>query len=172
MDLPSVALRPLLHDDFSPLEAARTQEVDPFNWAGYRDPGWMAEGVAKLKTSREDGGVLAVVDPQNALLGVVSWRRMRTGPSLDSWCWNIGIALLPDQRGKGYGAQAQRVLASYLFEQTTVQRVEADTDIDNIAEQRALEKAGFTREGVLRQAQWRAGRWRDMVSYSVLRGEI
>jgi RimJ/RimL family protein N-acetyltransferase len=38
-------------------------------------------------------------------------------------------------------------------------------------EQRALEKAGFTREGVLRQAQWRSGGWHDQVMYSKLRGE-
>ena len=50
-------------------------------------------------------------------------------------------------------------------------RVEASTDITNLAEQRALEKAGFTREGVLRKAQWRAGDWHDLVVYSLLRGE-
>lgn len=47
----------------------------------------------------------------------------------------------------------------------------AGTDIDNLPEQRSLEKAGFTRKGVLRGAQWRAGQWRDEVLYSRLRGE-
>ena len=50
-------------------------------------------------------------------------------------------------------------------------RVEASTDITNSAELRALEKAGFTREGVLRKAQWRNGDWHDLVVYSKLRGE-
>ncbi|MBA2393543.1 MAG: GNAT family N-acetyltransferase, partial [Ktedonobacteraceae bacterium] len=52
-----------------------------------------------------------------------------------------------------------------------IMRVEATTDITNRAEQRALEKAGFTREGVLRKAQWRNGNWHDMVVYSKVRGE-
>jgi len=39
----------------------------------------------------------------------------------------------------------------------------------NIAEQRALEKAGFTREGVMRGIGWRGGSWRDGVMYSLLR---
>jgi len=39
------------------------------------------------------------------------------------------------------------------------------------AEQRALEKAGFTREGILRGATYRAGQWHDQVIYSVLRNE-
>ena len=44
--------------------------------------------------------------------------------------------------------------------------------MENVAEQRALERAGFTREGVLRHTQLRAGRWRDNVIYSVLRAEV
>ena len=44
--------------------------------------------------------------------------------------------------------------------------------MENLAEQRALERAGFTREGVLRHSQFRAGRWRDNVIYSVLRDEV
>jgi RimJ/RimL family protein N-acetyltransferase len=50
-----------------------------------------------------------------------------------------------------------------------VHRIWAGTEADNIAEQRALEKAGFTREGVIRGAGWRDGTWRDGVIYSLLR---
>lgn len=41
----------------------------------------------------------------------------------------------------------------------------------NLPEQRALDKAGFTREGVLRGAQWRLGSWHDMVLFSRLRAD-
>lgn len=51
-------------------------------------------------------------------------------------------------------------------------RIEAGTDVGNLAEQRALEKAGFTREGVLRGHSFRSGRWHDTVMYSVLRHEV
>jgi RimJ/RimL family protein N-acetyltransferase len=107
----------------------------------------------------------------DTLCGDVSWHRVQTGPTKDSFCWNIGILLVPAQRGKGHGHRAQRLLADYLFDHTPVERVEADTDITNIAEQKSLEKAGFTREGVLRRRQWRQGQWRDVVIYSKLRGE-
>jgi aminoglycoside 6'-N-acetyltransferase len=50
-------------------------------------------------------------------------------------------------------------------------RVEASTDVTNLPEQHALEKAGFTREGILRKAQWRGGSWHDLMVYSKLRGE-
>jgi RimJ/RimL family protein N-acetyltransferase len=59
----------------------------------------------------------------------------------------------------------------YLFAHTLVVRLEADTETENIAEQRALEKSGFTREGVLRSTVFRDGQWRDVVRYSVLRGD-
>ena len=52
---------------------------------------------------------------------------------------------------------------------TTVHRIWAGTEVDNLAEQRALEKAGFTREGITRAAGWRDGAWRTGVIYSVLR---
>jgi RimJ/RimL family protein N-acetyltransferase len=64
------------------------------------------------------------------------------------------------------------MLAEYLFAHTTVHRIEANTEIDNLAEQRALEKAGFTREGVIRAGGWRDGRWRDGVRYSLLRTDL
>ena len=84
----------------------------------------------------------------------------------------MGITLLPGARGQGVGTEAQRQLVRYLFAHTLVMRIEADTEAENIAEQRALEKAGFTREGVLRSVAYRDGQWRDGVRYSILRGEL
>jgi RimJ/RimL family protein N-acetyltransferase len=79
---------------------------------------------------------------------------------------------VPEARGTGVGTEAQRQLVRYLFAHTAVPRIEADTEVGNIAEQRALEKAGFTREGVLRSVVFRDGSWRDLVRYSILRGEV
>jgi RimJ/RimL family protein N-acetyltransferase len=100
-------------------------------------------------------------------LGFVTWHKVPSTPAC--YYWNIGIALLPEARGHGYGTQAQRLLARYLFAHTTVYRIEAATEVGNVAEQRALEKAGFTREGVLRGVGWRDGAHRDGVWYSILR---
>lgn len=77
--------------------------------------------------------------------------------------------MFPEHRGRGYGSRAQRQLADYLFATRLVERVEATTDVENIAERRALERAGFSQEGVLRHAQFRAGAWRDVFLYSRLR---
>ncbi|MGO8876498.1 MAG: GNAT family N-acetyltransferase [Acidimicrobiales bacterium] len=74
-------------------------------------------------------------------------------------------------RGQGYGSEAQRQLAEYLFSTRLIERLEAATEVENVAEQHALETAGFSREGILRHTQFRAGQWRDTVLYSRLRSD-
>jgi RimJ/RimL family protein N-acetyltransferase len=118
-----------------------------------------------------DHGRLVVVDKGGRTVGVVSYIAIFHGPPPSNRVYNIGIEIDPAHRRRGYGAEGQALLARYLFETYTIERVEASTDVENIPEQRALERAGFTREGVLRRAQWRAGAWHDICLYSKLRGE-
>jgi RimJ/RimL family protein N-acetyltransferase len=96
---------------------------------------------------------------------------VHNGPPHVARALNIGIELLLEHRGHGYGTTAQRMIAEHLFSTSTIERLEASTDVDNLAEQRALTKAGFTREGRLRHAWFRAGAWRDTVLYSRLRDD-
>jgi RimJ/RimL family protein N-acetyltransferase len=117
----------------------------------------------------DSGGTLIVLHGTDRV-GTVSWRKVQTGPNAFNWA--IGIGLAPQFRGRGYGSEAQRVLVRYLFAHTQVNRIEATTEITNVAEQRALEKAGFTREGILRGTTFRQGRWHDQMIYSVLRSEV
>jgi RimJ/RimL family protein N-acetyltransferase len=104
-----------------------------------------------------------------APIGSVGWHKARYGPNEQSEAWNIGISLVPEALGLGFGAEAQRLLADHLFATTAMDRVEASTDVDNVAEQRALEKGGFMREGVIRGAQFRNGARHDLVNYARLR---
>lgn len=105
------------------------------------------------------------------LSGVVSWRWQQWGPNQSSRNPMIGIRLNADARGRGVGTVAQRMLVDLFFRHVATNRVEAHTDVENVAEQRALSKAGFTQEGTTRGAQWRAGAYRDGLMYSILRAE-
>jgi len=116
-------------------------------------------------------GRLAVTDGDEVLLGMVGWHEVSYGPNSGSTAINIGISLRPPARGAGHGSRAQRMLADYLFASFAVNRVEASTDVRNTVEQRALQHAGFTQEGVLRGAQWRRGAWHDLVAYARLRDD-
>ncbi|HVT22571.1 MAG TPA: GNAT family protein [Mycobacteriales bacterium] len=168
-------LRPVTAADVAFLDR---QHEDPdaageFNWYGYREPtrGRLADRVERGETVHDDGGLFAVVDDSDEVVGDVSWRIAQHGPPPFGDCWNIGIWLAPEARGQGHGSRAQRLIAEYLFANSAMERVEAGTEAGNIGEQKALEKAGFTREGVLRRACLRAGEYRDMVVYSKLRNE-
>ena len=77
----------------------------------------------------------------------------------------------PAVSGPGGGTRAQRSVADMFFAPTPAHRVEASTDTRNMAEQKALERAGFQREGVARGAQWRSGNWHDLMTYARLRSD-
>ena len=89
-----------------------------------------------------------------------------------SVAWEIGIILAPEHRGRGVGTTAQRLLAEYLFDTTLVHRLCAYTESDNVVERKSLERCGFRREGLLRQAGFRGGSWRDVVIYALLRSDV
>jgi len=128
------------------------------------------EALARGPLRDEHNGVLLIERVEDGfLIGTVGWRRVRYGPNPESDAWQIGIDLVLEARGQGHGSTAQRMLADHLFATTALNRVEASTDVDNLAEQRSLEKAGFTREGVNRAAQYRGGTYHDLVLYARLR---
>ncbi|MEW5991106.1 MAG: GNAT family protein [Chloroflexota bacterium] len=169
---PRVRLRDATLDDADAIdELQRLQKSD----GGFNDFGMPFEAVDREALARgplrnDHNGLLLVERLEDgAVIGTIGWHRVRYGPNPESDAWMFGIDLLPAARGQGYGTEAQRLIAGYLFETTPAHRVEASTDVENVAEQRALEKAGFTREGINRSAQWRAGAWHDLVLYARLR---
>lgn len=130
------------------------------------------EALAKGPLRTEHNGELLIIRVSDETpVGSVSWHAVDYGPPPGSRAWNIGISLIPEARGMGYGPEAQRLLADYLFETTDANRVEASTDVDNVAEQRALDKAGFVREGIQRGAQFRAGDYHDLIVYARIRSD-
>ena len=168
----SIHLRPLSESDLPVLErlAVDPRIAGPFDWHGFGDPGARRRRLADDGFLGRDPRNLAIaLDQDDSCIGDVSWLAVPTGPT--STCWNIGIVIVPEFRGKGHGTAAQRLLTGYLFATTTANRVEAGTDVENLAEQRALEKAGFTREGIRRGSQFRDGKWRDMAIYGRLRDD-
>jgi len=167
----TVTLRPVIEDDLSWLASMRNDPAVSglHEWHGWSDPQRKRRQWSESGLLGDDGGTLIVLHGADRV-GHVSWRRVTTGPIATGWA--IGIGLAPEFRGRGYGSEAQRLLVRYLFAHTQVNRVEATTEITNVAEQRALEKAGFTREGILRGTTFRQGRRHDQVIYSVLRDEV
>lgn len=168
----SIHLRPFTEADLHLLDRFATEPAFalPFEWSGYASPEgfrrrWREDGFLG-----EDPHLLAVAEADGPALGWVMWRDPklfgRTG-----WCWEIGVVLAPEHRGRGVGTAAHHLIVRHLFDTTTVHRLCANTEADNAAERRTLEKCGFRQEGVLRKAGFRGGRWRDTIVYALLRDD-
>jgi aminoglycoside 6'-N-acetyltransferase len=165
-----VMLRPVTPTDFDDVRRSFANWGDQFEFFGFRPANTLEQSYASNGCLSEDDGML-VVEVGGEPVGQVHWFPAYYGPQSASKALRLGVALVPEARGRGYGSAAQRLLAEYLFSTTTVNRLEAGTDLENIAEQRALERAGFEREGVARQSQYRDGLYRDMVIFSRLRDD-
>jgi RimJ/RimL family protein N-acetyltransferase len=163
----TVELRAITEDDLVFLQGliSDPEEAGAFMWQGFRDPQeWRRRFGAGGLVGERGGVVLVVVGGEPA--GFVSWDQ-------NQWfgrpCWSLGVQLSQGTRGRGIGTEVHQQIVSYLFAQTVLDRIEAYTDADNVAERRALEKSGFELEGTLRRVSFRAGQWHDGVLYSVIR---
>lgn len=158
--------------DLALLDRMRATQAGGFNDFGAPRPPVPSEAWVDGRLRNDERGTFFVqrrVD--DAIVGTISYHRVSYGPNDRSKAWMLGIDLIPEGRGQGIGAETQRLLADWLFETTDANRVEASTDVENVAEARALEKAGFTREGINRGAQFRAGAYHDVVLFGRLRDD-
>jgi len=174
---PAIRLRPVVEDDLAMFRRFATEPgLIGLDWTGFKDAqeparrfavdGYLgADSTSPGSSSR----LMVEVEEEQVAAGFVSWGlRDFGGPTRH---WEIGIALLPEWRGLGIGWQAQAMLCDYLFTHTPLQRIQAGTHPENIAEQKSLVKAGFQLEGVVRACEFRDGRWCDGYLYSRLRND-
>jgi len=166
-----VRLRPVEQEDLSRLVLFNcdAEAAGEWLWVGYRmdqvrqtERRWAEDGLIG-----GDQSYLAVV-ADGQLAGWVTWLPV----TRSSGAIEVGIALFPEYRGRGIGTDAQRQLIDYLFATTMTIRLQALTEVSNVAEQKALEKAGFLREGVMRGLIFRNGAWRDSVVYGLVRSDL
>ncbi|XP_030543431.1 uncharacterized N-acetyltransferase p20-like [Rhodamnia argentea] len=93
----------------------------------------------------------------------------RNEAASDACRGELGYVLGSGYWGRGIVTEAVRMAVAEVFgERPELERVEATVYVENKASQRVLEKAGFTREGVLRKYMVVKGRTRDVVMFSRL----
>jgi ribosomal-protein-serine acetyltransferase len=164
------ALRPWRDADLPALaESGRDPEVT--RWMGLPRQYREADARAYLM-SRYDGvhgGVRApfaiVAAGGGELLGSIAlahfvWEERRG---------EVGYWLGGGARGRGHATRAVQLICTWGFEILGLERVELQAAVDNPASQRVAERAGFTREAVLR-SRWATfgGERHDMVCFGLL----
>ena len=101
-------------------------------------------------------------------LGLVSLRIAEGDPGLAA----VGYWLRREARGRGAATVAVQLISRWAFDELGVQRLELTTAPENVASQRVAERAGFTREGVLRGLQATKNERRDSVMFSLLPADL
>jgi RimJ/RimL family protein N-acetyltransferase len=85
---------------------------------------------------------------------------------------NLGYWIRTDRTRQGTASTAARLLARAALEDLELERIEIVAAVDNRVSQRVAEKAGATREGVLRmRLRTRSGQT-DAVCYSLIRADF
>jgi RimJ/RimL family protein N-acetyltransferase len=171
-----VTLRRVTDDDWKQIEA----------WADDRDAlcgpylRFQPELLSRLKETYQKTGlfsrdkaclVIETVEGKRPI-GIVTYGPLAF-PDQDLPVPEIGFSVADAAaRGKGYAKEAVGLLVRHLYESLPTDRVMAATECENVPSQRVLEALGFRREGVLRRAMYRGGRWYDAFVYGLLRDEL
>jgi RimJ/RimL family protein N-acetyltransferase len=94
---------------------------------------------------------------------------------IDEGVAEVGYWLAEEARGRGVTTVAVRLASLWAFAaEPRLERLQLRADVENGASNRVAEKAGFSREGVLRSAHWnpRSRRRVDWTMWSLLRSEL
>ena len=148
--------------------ASDPEVTQRFSWGPYTSEDQPRAWVAGAAARREAGEILELVISRDGVpLGVTSLfelsrrdRRATTGTWLGREHW-----------GTGANAETKALLFHLAFAVLGIERLTAFADVDHPRSQGALEKLGFTREGVLRSWHRHPDGAHDLVVYGLLRGE-
>ncbi|MEQ1942177.1 GNAT family protein [Mesorhizobium sp. VNQ89] len=99
------------------------------------------------------------------LLGGVTLGNIRHGVARSG---HIGYWIGEKYAGQGYMLEALELLARHAFDTMRLHRIEAACIPGNRRSVRVLEKAGFTREGLLRSYLKINGTWQDHYLYALI----
>ena len=159
----NLTIRPVEERDLAFLQLAQTQGMR----GSFQEA--QMESMARLRSQWEKDGMLGeqfqmlMVELEGQPVGFVTAFFVREGMV------RVGIQLDENCRGQRVGSRAFALLRDYLLENSPLVRLEADTDVDNIAAQKMLERCGFRAEGVLRKYRFHHGSYHDNYLYSYIR---
>lgn len=160
-----VALRPFVEADVPSLvEACQDPEIP--RWTHVPSPYTEADARSFVAGS-EAVHAFAVVDPRtDELLGCVGFALLGEGRG------HFGYWTRREARGRGVASRALRLAARHALDEHGLTRLQLVVEPENTASLRVAEKAGFTREGLLRSYVELRGERRDVYMYALLPGDV
>lgn len=164
-----VRLRPWEGRDLACIQAAA---ADPRIPSGTTVPPIYseAEGVAFIERQwgrQSDGEGLSLAIEEQATSTAVGLIALLFRPQ--ALVAGVGYWVIPDARGNRIASRAVALLSRWALHQTSIRRLEAFVDPENLASIRALESSGFQREGLLRSY---LNGTQDVLIYSILPSDL
>src|SRR3954453_14488288 len=173
LDDGAVALRPWRSADLLPLvEACQDPEVPrwtavPAPYGEHDAREYLARAEIDRRSGRELG--LAVVEAGNGdLLGSCGLARF----DWQDRKVEVGYWVAAGARRRSVGSRATWLLSAWALTVLGMERVELLANPLNEASQRLAERAGFTREGLLRAYRRRTGEREDLIMFSLLASDL
>ncbi len=170
-----VTLRRFRPDDAQALyEAVRESLPDLIPWLAWASPAYsLRDAQEYLHLADRKWGtelyVFAVTDARDhSLAGAVSLTLLRP----NAYYSNLGYWIRSSRRGQGLAGRAARLAARFGLEHLGLQRIEIVVDVENYASQRAAEKSGARREGILRHRILYHNQPRDAWMFSFIRTDF
>jgi RimJ/RimL family protein N-acetyltransferase len=118
-----------------------------------------------------DGWLDLGIESEGRLVGEIDARQPPR--SMPQGVYELGISLFEtDDRGRGLGTDAVRLLTQYLFQHEEADRVQASTWVENRPMRRVFEKLGFAEEGVLRSYMPSERGRDDYVMYAITKSDV
>ncbi len=119
----------------------------------------------KEMLASEPEGAFAIASPEEAI-GVIGFHLQ---PDVLCRTAEVGYWLGEPFWGRGIATRALIAITGYAFQRHDYLRLTSNVFGWNLASARVLEKAGYTREGVLRNAVFKDGQVTDLLIYGKLR---
>lgn len=168
-----VAVRPIADADLPAIvDAAQDPEISRFT----RVPNPYGEADARQFQRSTETGMAAGAEFTGVIVDATSGRLLGTLGlhSIDTAnrrC-SAGYWVAAAQRGRGIARRALALACRFGFEELGLERIEVWIEPANLPSLRVAEAVGFKREGLLRSFAEVNGQRRDMLMYSLLRGDL
>lgn len=168
----SVTLRSLELEDCSEFYLwSQDREVTQFSLSSYAYPQSkqdITHWLSKINESSKTVTFGVCCSITNKLIGYAGIASISTLNRCGEYFVLIGDK---DYWGKGVGTEVTKLITDYGFRTLGLHRIELTAFSNNPAAIRAYSKAGYVKEGVLREAGYRNGKFFDKVLMSVLSKE-
>ncbi|MDP3015244.1 MAG: GNAT family protein [bacterium] len=105
-----------------------------------------------------------VKDINNEVIGYMYYRYEKRFNAFE-----IGGAIIPDKRSRGYGYMAHRILIDFLFRKKKAQRIQAIVSVKNLSEIKILKRCSFDFEGKLKKAGRVGSKMYDLAIFGILK---